>query len=110
MTGRIDEGIEHVLALLVTMVTTQSLGDVPIDCLSMDEAFGVDVDLLSCKLLSDRVQGLGDLAQIRDTLELLALHFICGLFDDIDARLHASELVIVLDLRQKLVQIGHEGC
>ena len=55
MAGGINEGIEHVLTLFVAMVTIESLVNTPVDCLTMDEAFRVYVDLLSRKLFRNRV-------------------------------------------------------
>ena len=55
MAGGINEGIEHVLALFVAMVTVESLVNTPVDCLTMDESFRIDVDLLRRKLFRNRV-------------------------------------------------------
>ena len=107
---RVYEGVEEVIALLQVRSTAVHVGsDASMHCFALHEALGVDDNLLRSQLLRNLMQSLSDLSKVAHRLQLLTLYLICGLFDYIDARLHASELLSLFDLRKELVKVSHEG-
>ena len=69
------------------------------DSFSIDEVFGIDIDLLGCKLLCDGVQGLSHLPHVVCTIPLLQPGLVLGLLDTVNA---LFEQIVLLSVARDL--------
>ena len=71
------------------------------DSFSIDEVFGIDIDLLGRELLCDGVQGLSHLPHVVRTVPLLQPGLVLGLLDTFNALFEQIVLLCVARNREK---------